>query len=327
MKRATLGLTFLALVFAASTPAVIRRHDKEDQLYRALGAEARFNPVGLFEYANDSETGYGTANYIGVGKGNKKWFLSAAHVIRGTMNSATIKLGGRTYNVDRPSRIWVNGADSGLDDIGAFAIEDPDSTLTMNPAKMLNGEMLIPGVLADRWTGYAVGFGLPGNGNDGSGAGDKVKRGMTNKIDANGTTYNEGRNRLRGYLSDFDKNDAANNTLDKTDFADANYPATQISSRSWLDLEGQLASGDSGGGLFANVGDAFLMVGVGSVVTRLGNGSTSTYGAMTRWSPFNRDNRDRIQRWTEIEMVPEPGCILGLGFGIGWLALRRRSRR
>lgn len=313
------------VVLAGWAPAVVIRHDVEDKKYRDLGAEKRFDPVGLFEYTASSSTGFGTANYVGKGKDGKKWFLTAAHVINGSMTKATMTLGGKTYDVDLASRIWVSGHTSGLNDIGAFAIKDTDNTLTMSPAKVWNTTLPIPADTKDRWTGYAVGFGDTGTGTTGATTEDKKKRGMTNKIDALNLNYNSGKDKLYGYISDFDKNDAANNTLDKTDFAAANFDAGQASSRTWLDLEGQLAPGDSGGGLFADVSSTFALVGIASSITRLGSGSTSTYGAYTKWSPINAENLERIERWTGVKAVPEPATLTALG--LGPLTLSRRRRR
>jgi len=305
--------------------AVIIRHDKDDKLYKDLAAEARFDPVGLFEYTSSSATGIGTVNYVGKGKAGKKWFVTAAHVINESMTSATVALGGKTYNVELASRIWVSGFETGKDDLGAFAILDPDNTLTMAAAKVWNTTKPVPAAVGDHWTGYAAGFGRTGTGLTGDTGASRTKRAMTNKIDALGLKYNSGGSEKFGYLSDFDKNDAANNTLDKTDFADANYDAGQVSARAWLDLEGQLAAGDSGGGLFAEFASTFAMVGIASTAGRLGNGTTSTYGAHTNWSPFTKDNVDRIERWTGITAVPEPTTLAALSLGL--LALNRRRRK
>lgn len=321
--RQSIALLSLLVVLPAASEGVIRRHDKEDQLYKDLGAQARFAPVALFEDVSGTSRGTGTANYIGVGKGGKKWFLTAAHVINDSMDSATVKLGGKTYSVDLASRIWVSNYESGLDDIGAFSILDPDNTLTMAPAKIWGGIKPIPAATADRWTGYAIGYGKYGNGNDGVGGSDNVKRGMTNKIDGLDVRYNEGRDVSYGYGADFDKNDAAHNKLDKTDFPAAKYNDGQTSSRSWLDLEGQLGQGDSGGGLFAEFGTDVAMVGIASSVYILGAGDQYRYGGMTKWTPFTKDNLGRIDRWTGVATVPEPGTLVALGLGAA-LALRRR---
>lgn len=56
----------------------------------------------------------------------------------------------------------------------------------------------------------------------------------------------------------------------------------------------------------------------------LGSGSTSTYGAYTKWSPINAENLERIERWTGVKAVPEPAILTALGLGL--LALSRRRR-
>lgn len=325
MRFAT--VTLAIAVGAGSASGVVIRHDKADQLYKDLGADAKYNPVGLIRYTRDSATGTATGNYIGVGTDGKKWMVTAAHVVDNAIESMSVELGGKTYSVEVSSLRWRTNWESGKGDIGIGRILDPDGTLTMAPAKYWKGRRPVPNTLDDHLIGTAVGFGRTGTGNTGDPTASTDKRGMKNRIDALDLKYNSGQSTMYGYISDFDNNTAAKNSLNKADFPAANFNDGQVSDKTWLDLEGQLASGDSGGGLFADVGGKHLMIGIASTVTALGSIATSEthYGAYTRWSPFDDEWSGYIKGWTTIEGVPEPATWAGLGLGLA--VLRRRSRR
>lgn len=319
-------LSALAVLVCASSQAVVIRHDKDDLLYLNLGANARYAPVGLINYTNPSATGKATGNYLGVGTDGKKWMVTAAHVVDNSISSMSIALGGRTYDVEVSSLRWRTEWEEGKGDIGVGRILDPDNTLTMAPAKYWKGRIPVPATLGDHLIGTAVGFGRTGNGNTGETTTDDKKRGMQNRIDALDLKYNDGADTVYGYVSDFDNNTAAKNTLDRTDFPAARFNEGQQSDKAWLDLEGQLASGDSGGGLFADAGGQHLMIGIASAVTRLGSVATSTthYGAYTTWAPFDDEFSGHVERWTTIQGVPEPGTWAVMGLGLAALSRRRR---
>lgn len=327
--KTTRWLGIAATVGAAgAASAVIIRHDKEDALYQTLAANAKYNPVGLFEYESDSSTGYATANYIGVGTGGKKWIVSAAHVFSQDMNKAKFTVGGKTYDVEISSLRWRTEYESGKGDIAIGRVLDPDGTLTMAPAKYWKGRIPVPKDLGDHLIGTAVGFGMTGTGNTGENAEDKKKRGFQNRIDALDLPFNNGGDSLYGYISDFDNNTAGKNSLNKADFPAANFNDGQISDKTWLDLEGQGAHGDSGGGLFAEIGGQTVMIGINSVVSRLGTtvaASTTHYGAYDQFAPFDDEYSGRVKGWTGIEGVPEPTTVTAVGLGI--LALFRRRRK
>lgn len=326
MNSIRLAASALLASVAVACSAVVIRHDKDDLLYRNLGANARYAPVGLINYTNPSATGTATGNYLGVGLDGKKWMVTAAHVVDNSIDSMSIALGGRTYQVEVSSLRWRTNWEEGKGDIGVGRILDPENTLTMAPARYWKGRIPVPANLGDHLVGTAVGFGTTGNGNTGATTSDQVKRGMQNRIDALDLQYNNGADTVYGYVSDFDNNTAAKNTLDRTDFAAANFNAGQVSDRTWLDLEGQLASGDSGGGLFADVGGQHLMIGIASAVTKLGSVASSTthYGAYTTWAPFDDEWSGHVERWTGIQGVPEPGTMVALALGLAALARKRR---
>ncbi|MBX7133736.1 MAG: trypsin-like serine protease [Fimbriimonadaceae bacterium] len=322
MKHLTKVATAFLLGAVMPAQAIVIRHDVADADYRTLAANAKYAAVGLLEFENENARGIGTGNYIGVGTGGKKWLVTAGHVLDRDLTSLKFTVGGRIYDVEISSMRWWTSHESGRDDIAVARILDPDNTLTVAPARFWNSTLPIPNALGDRLTGTVVGFGQTGVGNSNDRTTDKVKRAMQNRIDALNLTYNRGNDELYGYISDFDKNDAANNTLDKDDFPAANLWAGQKSERAWLGLEGAGDEGDSGGGLFTEIGNRTVMIGVTSAATRLGTGGRSTYGSYTQYSPFNREFAQRIDKWTGIKAVPEPSTLLVvLG---GCLFLRRR---
>jgi hypothetical protein len=326
MKRPLrFGVASIALLSSLSVSAVVIRHDKDDKLYKDFAKDARFASVGRFDFSSDSSSGYGTANYIGKNSKGEKWILTAAHVVESSMSKASFTIGGTEYKVDIPSIKYISNYESGKWDIGVAKLLDPDDTLKVKPARYSNITFPVNSDLTKRQKAYAAGFGRTGNGNTGATTEDKTTmRGMINVLDALGTTRSNGNTTYAGYMSDFDKNDATNNKLDRTDFAAANWQAGQKSSREWLDLEGQLATGDSGGGLFTDFNGDYLMIGIASAARALDQSSTTTYGAFTQWSALDKTMADRVEGWTGIAGVPEPGTLVVLGIALGAIARRKK---
>jgi hypothetical protein len=180
----------------------------------------------------------------------------------------------------------------------------------------------MPGDLNARTIGTGVGFGDTGNGRDGTSGNDGKKRGFQNVLDCLNGTYDNGNGNLYGYQADFDDTTAGSNTLDATDNSQVGFPASQRSSRTWLNLEGLGAAGDSGGGLFADVDGSTLLIGVESGNKRIGSSGLDRYGSCTVWTPMDAEMAGDVTQWTGIQPAPEPGCFLSLGVGL--LAVRRR---
>lgn len=279
-------LIAISATFASPAFPIVIRHDANDVHYQALGQQARYQAVGRFELSlGGGNTKIATGNYIGRGRYDMAYVLTAAHVLWDEFGAGSkFVAGGQEYDVipgsqrvmsKRPDR----GRDRviGKDDIGLVQIRPTPHLANLRPAKFWNAALSIPPGLNDRLTVTAVGFGKAGNGNVGEGDQDDLKRGMWNKLD--GLNVRRGFSALAGYVSDFDKNDAEHNRLDSVDFP-GGFAATQRSDRTWLKLEGSLASGDSGGGLFAELGGRDVIIGIASGVTSFAPIELFRYGSL-----------------------------------------------
>jgi hypothetical protein len=151
-----------------------------------------------------------------------------------------------------------------------------------------------------------VGTGLTGTGLTGAQAPLEF-RAFTNVIDVMGPEYGL---TATSFVADFDRPDGSTN-------ADP-----LLSSPTATRLEGNVASGDSGGGVFITVGGMRYLVGINSYTGRFGPGSPSSYGSIS-----GATNLDLFHTWifdqTGISAVPEPGCLWIFCLG-SLLGLRRR---
>lgn len=241
------------------------------------------------------------------------------------LTSVQFTIAGNTYQVPTASLSFNTNTSTGQWDIGVGQILDPGNTLNVAPAVFTNMTLPVSTDLAARTVATCVGFGQTGNGNAGVTGSDGKKRAMQNAIDCLNGKYQDGEKDLFGYVSDFDKSTATENTLDKDDFPAAGFPGTQKSSRTWLDLEGQASDGDSGGGLFADVSGTSLLIGIESGSKRLGGTNLETYGAYTISTPLDLEMSDDVKRWTGIQGVPEPQAWLALVAGLLVATRRRKS--
>jgi secreted trypsin-like serine protease len=254
-----------------------------DADYIAQGAE--YPEVGNF-----SNAGIGLVSGVLIAP---DWVLTAGHVgVSLTPGTSDFNIGGETYVV---SAVIVyptfNGTDL-QDDLSL--VELSTNVANVTPASIYTGssELTVTGV----WTG----FGQSGTGLTGATGNRGTLRGATNVIDAFYTPSNSSVSLLDGttILADFDDGTLANNTL-----------AAEGSSPVPTSLEGSLASGDSGGGVFADIGGNTVLIGINSFIGAGNSGGSDTqYGAFmgaTRVSSYST--------WIDSE-IPEPatdGLILG----------------
>ncbi len=156
----TLALILLAL--HSSPAAIVRRHDRPDDLYRQLGE--RYPAVSSFGRA-------GAGTLIAA-----QWVLTAAHVAAGMPQDATITFAGTPYEIDR---IVVHPAwkDMGPSDIALVKLRRPVTGIVPIPIYTRRDE-----------TGKQITF--VGNGGQGTGLvgpqrpEDGLKRGATNVVDS-----------------------------------------------------------------------------------------------------------------------------------------------
>lgn len=208
------------------------------------------------------------------------WVLTAAHLILNA-NSGTFTLDGSSYSaaqtITDPN--WDGNPSDGND----FALVHLSSSLTAIPPAMLYTGSTVLGQ-----TATFVGYGLTGNGLTGYRTLDNQKRGFQDVVDVNNPNFG--------------------NTADVFG-ATFNSPANGA-----LPLEGCVAPGDSGGGVFFNDGSQYYLAGVISFEDST-NGSPprSVYGNISGF-----DSLASALPWITAT-VPEPApfsllAISGMAF-------------
>jgi hypothetical protein len=262
------GILASGTFLQTSSWAATIRHDQPGSGYLNLGSSLNFASVGKFVNGG----GYtGNATLIAP-----NWVLTAAHVLT-TSSSGTFTIGGNAYTSAQsfvhPS--WNGNAFNGYD-LALVRLSAP--VFGVSPASLYSGSLEMS------QTATFVGFGLTGTGLTGWQTLDNQKRGFQNVIDGNFGNPSV----LLG--SDFD------NPLNAAD-SDFGLPTP-------LTLEGCVAPGDSGGGVFISNGTQSYLAGVISFVAARDGNANADYGDV---SGFGRVSA--FVPWIA-SIVPEPSASL-----------------
>jgi hypothetical protein len=274
----------MAATMLLSTPAraATIRDDQPDSGYLDLGARPEYASVGKLV----NSWGYaGCATLIAP-----DWVLTAAHSLVAA-SSATFTINGTSYGSSglflNPG--WQNGNPLAGYDFGLVHLSAP--VLGINPATLYTGSSEF-GQIAT-----FVGFGFTGTGLTGYRTLDNRKRAFQNVID--GDFGNPG----VLLASDFDNpRSAADNA-----FGDA----------APVGLEGSVAPGDSGGGVFLTIDSQTYLAGVISFVANTDASGNSDYGDVNGFG--------RVSAFTPwiLSTIPEPSASVLLGTaGLGLAAWR-----
>lgn len=228
-----------------------------------------------------------------------RWVLTAGHIAFGK-SSGTFNVGGINYAI-QSSIIHPNYSfGSNPYDLGLLYLSGP--VVAVDPAKMI--QLGGPNSILGREAIW-VGNGLTGTGLTGAQSAPEF-RAFTNVIDVIGTAYGL---TATSFVADFDRPDGSTNS------------DPLLSSPTATRLEGNVAAGDSGGGVFITEDGIRYLVGINSYTGRFGPGAASSYGSIS-----GATNLELFHSWifdkTGISAVPEPASVWVLCLG-GLLALRR----
>jgi len=276
-------ISIAGMLGATSVWGVTIRDDQGDQDYLDLAASAEYACVGTFASGLT-----GCATLIAP-----DWVLTAAHLF--VASSGTFTINGVTYATDQLIKHpqFVSGQELQGYDMGLAHLTTPVAGVT--PAAPYTGSLEPVYVMT------FVGFGLTGTGLTGATRADFKKRAFQNMADGD---FGDPAVLLG---SDFDNpHSAADNH-----FGDPNP----------LPLEGCVAYGDSGGGVFLTADSATYLAGVISFVAAIDGNGNSDYGDLTgfgRVSAFND--------WISTA-IPEPSIAGLAGLGTACLWVWGRSRR
>jgi len=282
------------LISAGTAWAGIIRDDVPDASYQALGNDPNYASVGRV----NSSIGTTTGVLI-----SQDWFLTAGHVVWGNYQANTavsFNVGSNSYSsaeiVMHPG--YVNGSAQNGFDLALVRLSSPVTNVT--PASLYTGN----GELGQ--VGTSVGFGQGGTGTTGATSSTGTKRAGTNVIDIDGATY-------AGWspsvlLSDFDR---------------PGTPANLWGSPTPTPLEYLVAPGDSGSGVFIDVGNGPELAAIASFVLFNGDGLNYGYG--------DRMGAIRVSAelaWiSEVTGVPEPSSLVLAAVGVALVTAARIRRR
>ena len=303
--------------------AGVIRNDVNDSVYTSLAAQSVYDSVGFLTWRE------GTSGYIASGTLiSPEWVLTAGHVVGGTNNSGagiSEMIFGLSSSYDGmgvsalewiPYTGWSSSGGNlwnGVD-LGLVRLSQPITSVT--PAQIDFSTSPV-GLL-----GTNVGYGRSGLGTGGMTTAAGTKRAGQNMIDARGgmvTTMGS------GTLLELDLRGISPTVL----FQDFDNPtdlvASSIGSAIPVAQEYLIASGDSGGGLFINVGGVTKLVGVNSFLASLPypwdtTGAKADYGDLAGVVSVQS-----FENWIfTVTGVPEPSVVSLLFFGLGGLLLMRR---
>lgn len=317
------GVTCVLLGFLAAVRAGVIRNDMDDSLYTSLAAQSVYDSVGFLRW-NEGASGYIASGTLI----SPEWVLTAGHVVGGTDNYGSgvsgmfFGLGSAYSETGVVATDWIpfsgwsssNGDVWAGVDLGLVRLSQPITSVT--PA-LLDFSTPLLGLL-----GTNVGYGRSGIGSGGMSTSAGTKRAGQNMIDARGgmVTKMEG-----GTLLELDLNGISPTVL----FQDFDNPtdlvASSIGSAIPVAQEYLIASGDSGGGLFIDVGGVTKLVGVNSFLASLPypwdtTGANADYGDLAGVVSVQS-----FENWIfTVTGVPEPSVVSLLFFSLGGLVLTRR---
>jgi len=306
--RSGWSIALISLLVGSAAASTIR-DDVADSEYTGF-ADTNFQSVGFVYGADES----GSATLIAP-----NWIMTAGHVGQALLNTLSnpdrgfrladdLSVNSPSYDYDQVFIDPLFNQSQSLDhDIALIHLTGAGVT-NVTPLGLDGSAVSIGSTVA------SVGYGATGTGLTGDIiTNNTLRRGFENVVDA--LNYGQGTgNFLPGYIADFDNPQGTANTLGF--LGSSPYP---------LHLEGCLANGDSGSGMFTQVNGQWELAGVGSYVASPNNEGavTSFYGDVSGWADTYQDLA-WISNVSGVQPVPEPAPIIALGIA-ALVVVRRRK--